>query len=80
MALTQTEARVMDRWDAGQSIRQIARATSLTAARVKEIVSIYHCRAETRKHRAQMAIGSIALRTAILAQFTRPTCQQGAVP
>lgn len=75
MALTQTEARVMDRWDAGQSIRQIARETSLTVARVNEIVSIYHCRAETRKHRQAMAISSATLRTAILAQFTG---QQGA--
>lgn len=77
MPLTQTEARVMERWDAGQAIRQIARETSLTQARVKEIVSIYHCRAETRKHRAQMAKSSATLRTAILAQYSSPSGQQG---
>lgn len=79
MALTQTEARVLERWDAGKAIRQIARETSLTPARVKEVVSIYHCRAETRKHRAAMAAASTTLRTAILAQFASRTGQAGAV-
>jgi hypothetical protein len=76
MALTQTEARVMERWDGGQPIPQIARETSLTPARVKEIVQIYHCRPETSKHRRAMATASATLRTAILAQSTAR--QQGA--
>lgn len=76
MPLTRTESLVMERWDAGQGLRQIVRETGLTQARVNEIVQIYHCRAETRTHRAQMAHGSALLRTAVLAQFT---ASQGAL-
>lgn len=76
MGLTRTEAAILDRWDAGHAMRQIARETGLTMARVRKVVETYHCRPGTRAHRARMAHGSTLLRTAILAQFT---AAQGAV-
>lgn len=69
MSLSQTEARVMDRWDAGQTLRQIASETRLTLARVTEIVQIYHCRNTTRDHRAQMAEASATLRAIPESEF-----------
>lgn len=78
MALSQNERRVLDRWDAGQAMRRIACETGLTFARVSKIVETYHSRPEARNHRTRMAHSSALLRTAILAQSSSPSGQQGA--
>jgi len=55
----------MDRWDAGQSIRQIARELGKDVARVRNLIIYYDGAAEHRNERGAMAACSAALLSAI---------------
>ena len=63
--LTPNERAIMDRWDAGQSIRQIARELGRDYDRVRNLIVYYHGRAEYRNERNAMAACSAALLAAI---------------
>lgn len=63
--LTPGEARVMDLWDAGHSVRAIALHTGGHHDRVKAIVSTYHDDGEHQRSGNAMARGSAKLAAAI---------------
>ena len=63
--LTPKERAIMDRWDAGQSMRQIARELGKDYDRVRNLIVYYHGRAEYRNERNAMAACSAALLSAI---------------
>lgn len=65
MSCTPQENRIMDLWDGGLSIKQIAAQTGLRKKTVETTVSYYHGRAEQRLQEASIRAGSAALLAAI---------------
>ena len=65
MSMKRSHARVMDLWDSGRSIEQIAQMVGKPRGQVKIIVSTYDGSADRRVHRASMCAGSAALLAAI---------------
>lgn len=65
MSCTPQENRIMDLWDGGLSIRQIADQTGIRQHKVENTVSYFSGRADQRIHNAAMRAGSAALAAAI---------------
>ncbi len=65
MSCTPQENRIMDLWDSGLSISQIAEQTGIGRHKVENTVSYYHGRAEQRLQEASIRAGSAALLAAI---------------
>ena len=63
--LTPQERAIMDQWDAGLSIRQIALALGISRHRCKLTVIYYDGRSDFRRHREAMQHGSAALLRAL---------------
>lgn len=63
--LTPRELAIMDRWDAGQSIRQIARELGREVESVRKLVIYYDGAAEHRLHCSAAKVGSAALLRAL---------------
>lgn len=65
MSLTPQETRIMDLWDGGLSIKEIAGQTGIRQRKVENTVSHYCGRADKRVHEASVRKGSAALLAAI---------------
>lgn len=65
MSCTPQENRIMDLWDGGLSIQQIAAQTGIRQHKVENTVSYYHGRAEQRLQETSIRRGSRALLAAI---------------
>ena len=63
--LTPRELEIMDRWDAGRSIRQIAKELGRDVEAVRKLVIYYDGAAEQRMNRGAMAASSAALLSAL---------------
>lgn len=63
--LTPREREIMDRWDAGKTITQIARELGKPVGRVRNLVIYYDGAADHRLHRSATAAGSAALLSAL---------------
>lgn len=63
--LTPRELAIMDRWDAGKTISQIARELGKPVARVRNTVAYYDGAADHRTHKGAMVAGSEQLLSAI---------------
>lgn len=65
MSCTPQETRIMDLWDSGLSIKQIAVQTGIRQHKVENTISYYHGRHEQRVQEASIRKGSMALLAAI---------------
>ena len=65
MSCTPQENRIMDLWDGGLSIKQIAAQTGIRLHKVEHIVSCFSGRNEQRVAEASIRAGSAALLAAI---------------
>ena len=65
MSCTPQENRIMDLWDGGLSINQIADQTGIRLHKVQNTIAYYHGRAEQRVQEASIRAGSAALLAAI---------------
>jgi len=63
--LTPRELAIMDRWDAGQSIRQIARELGRDVEAVRKLVIYYDGAAEHRLHCSGMQASNAAFLSAL---------------
>lgn len=63
--LTPKEQAIMDRWDAGKTITQIARELDRPVERVRNLVIYYDGAAEHRLHCKATTVGSAALLSAL---------------
>lgn len=63
--LTPKEQAIMDRWDAGETISQIARELGKPVERVRNLVIYYDGAADHRTHCGAMAASSAALLSAL---------------
>lgn len=67
MSLTPKETEVMDLWDAGLSVEEIATITGKTVAGIKVLTSTYSFEGRDVTHEAAVRTGSKALADALRA-------------
>jgi FixJ family two-component response regulator len=65
MTLTRQESRVLDLWDAGLSMQQIAAQTGIKKGQVERVVTYFDGRSDRRIQEASVRAGSAALLAAI---------------
>ncbi len=65
MTLTRQESLVMDLWDSGLSMQQIAAQTGITKGNVERIVTYFDGRRDQRVEEGGIRAGSAALLAAI---------------